>query len=306
MRIAGIYERQIIMKNAELSRRSFIGGTAALSAATMLPNLANAAKPNSKFNGVQIGVNTGCFVKMSGGSAEHMLKYIIQCGISSVEFRSPEADQYARAYAKTHAGADPMDAFRALRKLYNDAGVTIHILRVSTIGIKKMSTKTIEYYFNAAKALGAKAIARGHRINKTAAKRLGPIADKHEMMLGFHNHTEIRPDTYDGDILSYGKYLGIQLDVGHYVAGTNQSAIPMIEKFHDRIIALHLNDRKKNKGLNMPWGQGDTDPVGILQFLKKNKLTFPADIELAYQVPQGSDAVKEVTKCLQFCKQALA
>jgi len=264
--------------------------------------LANAAKLNSKFNGVQIGVMSGCFVKMSDGSAERMLKYITQCGINSVELRSNEAEQYARA----HAGADPMDGFRALRKLYNDAGVNIHILRVSTIGIKKMSTKTIEYYFNAAKALGATAIARGHRINKTAAKRLGPIADKHEMMLGFHNHTEIRPDTYDGDILSYGKYLGIQLDVGHYVAGTNQSAIPMIEKFHDRIIALHLNDRKKNKGLNMPWGQGDTDPVGILQFMKKNKLTFPADIELAYQVPQGSDEVKEVTKCLQFCKQALA
>ena len=44
------------MKNSELSRRSFIGGTAALSVATMLPNLANAAKPNSKFNGVQIGL----------------------------------------------------------------------------------------------------------------------------------------------------------------------------------------------------------------------------------------------------------
>ena len=290
------------MKNAELSRRSFIGGTAALAATSMMPNLANAAKPNSKFNGVQIGVNTGCFVKMSGGSAEHMLKYITQCGISSVEFRNEVAEQYAR----THAGADPMDAFKALRKLYNDAGVNIHTLRVSTIGIKRMSDKTIEYYFNAAKALGAMGIARGHRINEEAAKRLGPIADKHKIMLGFHNHTQIRPDTYDGDILSYGKYLGIQLDVGHYVAGTNQSAIPMIEKFHDRILALHLKDRKKNKGPNMPWGQGDTDIAGVLQFMKKNKLTFPATIELEYKIPQDSDAVKEVTKCLQFCKQALA
>lgn len=294
------------MKKTELSRRSFIGGTAALAATSMMPNFANAAKLNSKFKGVQIGVNTGCFVKMSGGSAEHMLKYIIQCGISSVEFRSPVADQYARAYARTHAGADPMDGFKALRKLYNDAGVNIHILRVSTIGIKKMSDKTIEYYFNAAKALGAKGIARGHRINKEAAKRLGPIADKHKMMLGFHNHTKIKPDTYDGDILSYGKYLGIQLDIGHYVAGTNQSPIPMIEKFHDRILALHLKDRKKNKGPNMPFGQGDTDVAGVLQFMKKNKLTFPADIELEYKIPQGSDAVKEVTKCLQFCKKALA
>ena len=289
------------MKNSELSRRSFICGTAALSASTMLPNLANAAKPNSKFNGVQIGVNSGCFEKMSDGSAERMLKYITQCGISSVELKSKPAEEYAR----THAGADPMDGFKALRKLYNDAGVTINILRVSKLGWKKMSNKVIDYYFNAAKALGVKAIARGHRINRTAAKRLGPIADKHKMMLGFHNHSKMKANAYDGGILSSSKYLGIQLDVGHYVAGTNQSAIPMIEKFHDRIIAIHLKDRKKNKGPNMPWGQGDTDLVGILQFMKKNKLTFPADIELEYKVPEGSDTVKEVTKCLQFCKQAL-
>ncbi len=36
------------------------------------------------------------------------------------------------------------------------------------------------------------------------------------------------------------------------------------------------------------------------------ELTFPADIELEYKVPEGSDPVQEVTKCVQFCKQALA
>ena len=40
--------------------------------------------------------------------------------------------------------------------------------------------------------------------------------------------------------------------------------------------------------------------------MKENKLTFPGDIELEYPVPEGSDAVKEVAKCVQFCKKALA
>ena len=44
-------------------------------------------------------------------------------------------------------------------------------------------------------------------------RRLGP--DKHKIMIGFHNHTQIRPDTYDSRMLSYGKYLGINLDIGH-------------------------------------------------------------------------------------------
>ena len=39
--------------------------------------------------------------------------------------------------------------------------------------------------------------------------------------------------------------------------------------------------------------------------MKKNKLTFPADVELEYKIPKGSNAVKEVAKCVEFCKNAL-
>jgi sugar phosphate isomerase/epimerase len=125
-------------------------------------------------------------------------------------------------------------------------------------------------------------------------------------MIGFHNHTQLTPTLYDGDILSYGKYLGINLDIGHYVAGTSQSPLPLIEKHQARILSLHLKDRKKNNGPNMPFGQGETPIAEVLQYMKKSKLTFPADIELEYNVPKDSDAVKEVTKCVQFCKEALA
>jgi hypothetical protein len=43
----------------------------------------------------------------------------------------------------------------------------------------------------------------------------------------------------------------------------------------------------------------------MLQLMKKKKYAFPATIELEYQIPQGSDAVKEVQRCLEFCRQAL-
>jgi hypothetical protein len=45
--------------------------------------------------------------------------------------------------------------------------------------------------------------------------------------------------------------------------------------------------------------------VPVLQLMKKNKYSFPATIELEYQVPEGSDAVKEVAKCVDYCKKAL-
>lgn len=286
------------MSKRKVSRRTFVAGTAALAATPILPRLSTAAKPDSKFNGVQIGVITYSYRSMPC-SAEDLLKYMIQCGISSVELMGGAAE----GYAKAHAGADPMDGFKALRKLYNDAGVNIHIVKFGNIGSGKMSDEKIEYYFNVAKALGATGITR--EIDGRAAKRLGPIADKHKIVIGFHNHTQLKPDTYDGDILSYGKYLGINLDVGHYVANPGACPIELIDKHRDRILSLHIKDRKKNNGPNMPFGQGDTPIADILQFMKKNKLTFPADVELEYGIPKGSDAVREVTKCVEFCKEAL-
>jgi len=167
-----------------------------------------------------------------------------------------------------------------------------------------MTDGEIDYYFNVAKALGARGITR--EISEDAAKRLGPFADKHQVMIGFHNHTQMTPTTYDGSMLSYGKHLGINFDIGHYVAGTNQSPIPIIEKFHDRILSLHLKDRKVNNGPNKPFGQGDTPVALVLQLLKREKWTFPADIELEYPVPQDSDPVTETARCVQFCKESLA
>lgn len=295
----------------ELSRRSFLGGAAALAASSMISNVAPAAaaaRPNSNFNGVQIGVITYSYRSLPG-TAEDILKYVTQSGISSIELMGEPAEQYAGAPRDRKALLDwrlsaPMDRYEALRKMFSDAGVGIHIVKFGDIGNPGMPDAQIEYYFQVAKALGAKGITR--EISEEAAERLGPMADKHEIMIGFHNHTQMTPTTYDGEILSHGKYLGINFDIGHYVAGTNHSPIPIIEKFQDRILSLHLKDRKVNNGANLPFGQGDTPVALVLQHMKRNKLSFPADIELEYQVPEGSDAVQEVTRCVEFCKQALA
>jgi hypothetical protein len=51
---------------------------------------------------------------------------------------------------------------------------------------------------------------------------------------------------------------------------------------------------------------GQTPLKEILQLMKKEKWTFPADIEVEYKIPAGSSAVAEVAKCVQYCKEALA
>jgi sugar phosphate isomerase/epimerase len=287
-----------------LSRRTFLAATAGAAASLLVPRpLFAADKPDSNFNGVQIGAITYSYRSMPS-SAEDLLGYLVQNGLSSVELMGGPAEEYARKYAEENAGSHPIDGFKALRKMYNDAGVNIHIVKFGSIGNRNMSDEQIDFYFKAAKALGAKGITR--EISGDAARRLGALADQHKVIIAFHNHTQIKPTTYDGNMLSYGKYLGINLDIGHYVAGTGESPIPFIEKHHKRILSMHLKDRKKNDGDNVDWGEGDTPISEVLQFIQKNKYDIHGDIEVEYPIPGGSDAAKEVGRCVKYCKEALA
>ncbi len=40
--------------------------------------------------------------------------------------------------------------------------------------------------------------------------------------------------------------------------------------------------------------------------MREEKYTFPASVELEYQVPAGSTSVAEVKKCVEFCRNALS
>ena len=99
----------------------------------------------------------------------------------------------------------------------------------------------------------------------------------------------------------------MNFDIGHYVAGTNLSPIPIIERYADagRILSLHIKDRKVNRGANMPLGQGDTPLALVLQLMKRKQYKFPAHIELEYRIPEGSNAVAEVKNCVDYCRNVL-
>jgi sugar phosphate isomerase/epimerase len=311
------------------TRRTFLGGTAALAACAVMPGGvfgADAAKPNSVYSGVRIGCITYSY---RGGveTAEHMLECLLKNGLSETELIDGPIRSFAgiaggrgrsrRDGAGTNdqppASPPVSDADRAklresqiakcaeLRKLYNDAGVNIHIHKLPF----GPSDDDIDFNFEIAKALGCKAITTER--NDRQVKRLAPFADKHKIWVAFHNHTDNTPKIEEIDpLMNAGEYIGFNLDIGHYVAGTKgKSPIPVVEKYHDKIISLHLKDRTADGG-NLAWGKGQTPIRDVLQLLKKEQWPIYADIELEYQVPAGSDAVTEVAKCLEYCKEALA
>jgi sugar phosphate isomerase/epimerase len=310
-----------IVNHTSTTRREFLGSAAVFAAGLALPRsifAAESAKPNSVFNGVRIGCISYSYRSMAT-SAEDTLKALLADGLSEVELMGGAIQQYAGlAGAAGGKGKDKapeaptakvtdeqreaqLAKCRALRKMYNDAGVNIHLHKLGF----GQSDEEIEFNFLIAKALGAVGITTER--NEMLARRVAPFADKHKIWVAFHNHTSNVPVIDKPDpILDIGAYIGLNVDIGHYVAGTKgMSPIPVLEKYHDRILNLHLKDRTADGG-NLPWGQGQTPIKEVLQLMRKEKWTFPANIELEYKIPDGSDAVKEVAKCVQYCKEALA
>jgi sugar phosphate isomerase/epimerase len=138
-------------------------------------------------------------------------------------------------------------------------------------------------------------------------ERIGRFAEKHEVYVGYHNHTQVDEHSWDA-ALGQSPYNAINLDVGHFTAAISKSPIPFIEKHHARITSMHLKDRKYggDRADNLPWGEGDTPLAEVLQLMKREGYSFPATIELEYPVPEGSSVTEELKKCLAFCKRALA
>ena len=139
------------------------------------------------------------------------------------------------------------------------------------------------------------------------AKRIAPFAEKHKMIVGMHGRTNLqdanefgRPESYE-QAIQFSRYIAINLDIGHYTAA-GFDAIPFIEKHHDRIVSLHLKDRKRDQGKSMPFGERDSPVKECLELLKRNQWKIPAHIEH----DRGGNRVAEVRRSYEFCKRALA
>jgi sugar phosphate isomerase/epimerase len=215
------------------------------------------------------------------------------------------AQQEAAAKLKAWRTSVSMDTFKKLRQMYNDAGVTIYAWKQLSAN---MSDEEFEYIFDVAEALGCTHTTLELPTDAAQLKRIGDFANKKKIYAAYHTHLQGNMTAFDQAFaLSKGNMANV--DFGHWVAAGNVGGTPMqfLAKHHDRISSFHLKDRTTpgNCALNLAWGTGETPIKEILQTVKKNKWTIPASIELEYAVPEGSDAVKEVRKCVEFCRTAL-
>jgi sugar phosphate isomerase/epimerase len=198
----------------------------------------------------------------------------------------------------------PLDHFRDIRRQFDAAGITLTAYNLS-FG-NDFTDAEIDRGFEMAKALGVDVITASSKVS-TAAK-VDPFAVKHGIAVAFHNHSRVSPDEFASPesfaeaLDGRSNQLAINLDVGHF-NGAGYDPLDYLDQHHDRIVSLHLKDKLRDGDRNVPWGEGDTPIVQVLQRLRDRQWDIPAQIEYEYR---GENAEVEVARCLEYCRRALA
>ncbi len=284
------------------SRREFGRMTIAsvpLSAALAQPH----PQIDSTIAGVRIGVQSYSFREKPLDGA---IQAMAEIGLGECELFAPHVEpRLDREALRKWRLSVSMDEFQAVRRKFDNAGIKLFAYNYSPND--SFTDEEIERGFDMARALGVNVITASSTL--TAARRMVPYAEKYKITVAFHGHSDVRnpnefakPESFAA-AMAMSKMFAVNLDIGHFTAA-GYDAVAYIREHHERITNLHLKDRKRDQGPNVPWGEGDTPINAVLRLLRDQKWPIPADIEYEYQ--GSADSVTEVRKCFEFCKQALA
>jgi sugar phosphate isomerase/epimerase len=226
------------------------------------------------------------------------------CGLSDVELWQGhfEPKTSGRDELRTWRLKTPDSYFKDLRSKLDAAG--IHVYAVNISFRDDWTDEEVQKGFDQAAALGVKTITASS--NQETVGRIGPIAEKRGVVVGVHNHSNINPNEFATPddfekAMKASQAIRVNLDIGHFTAA-NFDAVEFIKTHHAKIVTLHLKDRKKDQGPNLPFGQGDTPIKPVLTLLRDKGWAIPAGIEYEYK---GDDTVEEMKKCVAYCRAAL-
>ena len=268
-------------------------------------------------SGVRIGVYTYSFRNLprtpERDPIETLIQALVACDAGECELFAPQVEaQFGGARGGHHAMSSmspqmvrrelrkwrlrtPLGYFHAIGSRFQKAGIAIYAYNYSPN--PSFSDEEIDRGFGMAKALGAEIVTASTTLDM--AKRIAPFAEQHRMIVSMDSHSRVGDPN---DVMPMSKYFKVNLDIGDLTAA-NLDAVSYIRERHADITNLHLKDRRKNQGANVPWGQGDTPIVEVLRLLKREAWPIRAHVELEYAEPAGP--VNEVKKCLAYANQAL-
>ena len=265
----------------------------------------------SVINGVRVGVQTYSFRGLprpeGGDMVDVLVKAMTESGLRECELWSPQIEpaKVPREALRQWRVDTPLDHFRAIRKKFEAAKLTIRAFNYSFNDT--FTDQEIDRGFEIARALGADFLTASSTLS--AAKRVAPFAEKHKMIVAMHNHSNLKdpnefatPESFAA-AMKLSKYFKVNLDIGHFTAA-NYDAVAYLREHHANVTNLHIKDRRRDQGENMPWGEGNTPIREVLQLLKQNK--WPIGVNLEYEYKGALSPIEEVKKGLEYVRQALA
>lgn len=262
-------------------------------------------RTNSTFSGVTIGAQSYSFRDRPLDDAIAAMK---QIGFGSCELWSGHTEPLRqlrgdRKKLRAFRLDTPLSHYEEIGESFHEAGIELNAFNYSFRD--NFTDEEIARGFEMAKAMGAKALTASGTVS--VAGRVNAHAQRYGMRVGMHNHSRIRENEYatpdDFAAASKGNsHIAVNLDIGHFIAA-GFDPVDYIKRHHAQIIALHIKDRKRDQGENVPFGRGDTPIREVLALLRDNSYDIPANIEYEYK---GGDTVEEVQKCFNYCKRALA
>jgi sugar phosphate isomerase/epimerase len=222
------------------------------------------------------------------------------------------AQQAAREEARKARLSMSMDKVKTIKKMYDDGGVDIELIKFPTMGAPDWTDAEIDYVFNVARTLGARGITcEPPQAAVSASKRLARFADKHRIVVAYHGHVAVadpeafsRPGAWE-QAFFYSKYNWANIDIGHYTVANKVAPIGFLQEYHDRILNVHVKDRQIETGATVPFGEGDSQLKTIIQMMKREQWRFQATIEIEYPVAEGQ-YMAEHAKCVNFIRDAAA
>ena len=258
---------------------------------------------DSHVNGVLIGAQSYSFRDRPLDAA---IQGFVDVGLSECELSMGhvEPDLKDREALRQWRLKVKLEDIREIRRKFDHAGIQLSAYAYNMRD--DFTDAEIARGFDIARALGVNVMTTSATLSVTP--RIAAAAAKYKMLVGMHGHSNIKdpnefakPETFE-KAMRLSPYIAVNLDIGHFWAA-GYDPVPFIEQHHARIVTLHIKDRKKNQGQNMPFGQGDTPIREVLQLLKREQYPIPANIEYEYQ---GGDTVVEMRRCYAYCRQALA
>jgi sugar phosphate isomerase/epimerase len=277
--------------------RVVLGGAAATLAA---PLRSIGAQEQPAAAGVRIGVQTYSFRDRALDGAIEGMK---AAGLTGCELWQGHVEpKGSREELRKWRLETPLSIFTGIREKFSRAEIVLNAYNLSFRD--DFTDDEIRRGFEIAAALGAPVLTAS--ANQEVMRRVAPHAERAKLRVGVHNHSDVKPNEFATPddftrALAVSPMIAVNLDIGHFTAA-NFDAVAFLREHHDRIVALHIKDRRRNQGPVVPFGEGDAPIREVLRLLRDERWPIPANIEYEYE---GADTLAEVKRCLEYCRAAL-